>query len=340
MKTRRNNTANRRKKKSKKAGSNRILHYLVWVLAFIAAFLAFFLAGYYVGYVHAKKETTLETSKKERQRQAALDKLEHSIRQKENLNKKLEEILKKERRYDVTAAHETQEPSVLKPPAKKPQKHPLHHARLAIIFDDVSFPSQVHAIKSLGIKATMSFFPPSSIHPHTPELAAKEKFYMIHLPMEAMHFHKEEPYTLRVGESEEDIEDRIRSIRRLFPRVHYINNHTGSKFTADRESVKRLIRVLDRNHIHFIDSRTTAQTQVPYVMKLYHHRYVARDVFLDHKGDVASIKKQIALAVKLAKRDGECIAIGHPHPNTIRAIAQSKNLLKSVDLVYVYELYR
>ena len=332
--------AKRKKKKSKTSGSERILRYLVWALAVLAAFLALFLAGYYFGYVSAKKDVAHEISKKEQQRRAALDKLERTVKQKQNLNKKLEAILKKERKYDVTAAHETQEPSVLRPPVKKLKKHPSHHARLAIIFDDVSFPSQVHAIKSLGIKATMSFFPPSAIHPHTPELAAKEKFYMIHLPMEAMHFHKEEPYTLRVGQSEAQIEERIRSIRKLFPRVHYINNHTGSKFTADRASVKRLIRVLDRNHIHFIDSRTTAKTQVPFVMKLYGHKYMARDVFLDHNGDIASIKKQIALAVKLAKRDGECIAIGHPHPNTIRALAQSKKLLRSVDLVYIYELYR
>ena len=332
--------AKRKSKKKAKKGSERILRYIIWALAFIAVFLALFLSGYYFGYVSAKEDVAQEMSKKEQQRRAALDKLERTVRQKQNLNKKLEAILKKEQKYDVTAAHETKDQNVLRPPVKKPQKRAHKEARLAIIFDDVSFPSQVHAIKSLGIKATMSFFPPSSIHPHTPQLAAKERFYMIHLPMEAMHFYKEEPYTLRVGQSEAQIEERIRSIRKLFPRVHYINNHTGSKFTSDRESVKKLIRVLDRNHIHFIDSRTTAKTQVPFVMKQNGHKYMARDVFLDHNGDIESIKKQIALAVKLAKRDGECIAIGHPHPNTIRALAQSKNLLRSVDLVYVYELYR
>ena len=331
--------AKRKKRKNKAPTSERLLRSIVWILAFITAFLALFLVGYYFGYTSAKEDVAKELSKKERQRQAALDKLERTVKQKKNLNKKLEEILKKEQKYDVTAAHETQEPSVLKPRVKKPEKHPTHNARLAIIFDDVSFPSQVRAIKSLGIKATMSFFPPSAIHPHTPELAAKEKFYMIHLPMEAMHFHKAEPYTLRVGQSESQIEQRIRSIRKLFPRVHYINNHTGSKFTSDRESVKKLIRVLDKNHIKFIDSRTTAKTQVPAVMKLYGHKYMARDVFLDHNGDVASIKKQIALAVKIAKKYGTCIAIGHPHPNTIRALAQSKKLLQDVDLVYIYELY-
>jgi len=330
----------KKRSKAKVKSSEYFLHYLAWGLAIVAAFLAIFLVGYYFGYSSAKDDITTELNSKELQRKEALDKLEKTVRQKQDLNKKLEEILKKEQKHDITAAHETQDVSVLKPREKKSYKKRHRVAKLAIIFDDVSFAPQVRAIKSLGIKTTMSFFPPSSIHPHTPELAAKERFYMIHLPMEAMHFHKEEPYTLHVGESEKRIDERIKAIKRLFPRVHYINNHTGSKFTADRESVKRLIHVLDRNHIRFIDSRTTAKTEVPYVMKLYRHKYMARDVFLDHKGDIASIIKQIELAVKIAKRDGECIAIGHPHPNTIRALAKSKKLLQSVDLVYIYDLYR
>ena len=75
-------------------------------------------------------------------------------------------------------------------------------------------------------------------------------------------------------------------------------------------------------------------------MKEFGHPYVARDVFLDHDGDIASIQKQIRLAVKLAKKYGSVIVIGHPHPNTIAALAKSKKLFNDVKLVYVYELYR
>ncbi len=331
--------AKRKKRKKNSTSLERMLRIAVWSLAVIAALLALFLSGYYFGYLHGKEDLSRQLSKKEQQRKAALDKLEQTISQKRSLNKKLEEILKKGHAHDVTAAHETQEPAVLKPPKKKPTTHKAKDAKLAIIFDDVSFGSQVRAIKSLGVPVTMSFFPPSSLHPKTPQLAAKEKFYMIHLPMEAMHFHKEEPFTLRVGDSEEQIQQRIQSIRKLFPRVHYMNNHTGSKFTADKASVEKLVRVLQKNHITFIDSRTTAKTKVPEVMKEFGKPYIARDVFLDHKGDIASIQKQIKTAVKTAKKYGSCIAIGHPHPNTIIALARSKKLLQQVDLVYIYELH-
>lgn len=334
--------AKKRKRKTKKTSGEKFLHSLVWVLSGIAVLMVLFLAGYYFGYSSAKDEVTEHLAKKEQERKAALDKLEKTIRQKKDLGKKLATLLKQEQKkgYDVTAAHETQDKKVLQPREKKPLAHKNTKPKLALIFDDVSFPSQIRAIKSLGLKATMSFFPPSAIHPHTPELAAKEKFYMIHLPMEAMNFHKEEPYTLRVGDSEAKIEKRIDAILKLFPRVHYINNHTGSRFTSDKQAVERLVRVLDRHHIRFIDSRTTAQTKVPEVMKEFGHRYVARDVFLDHNGDVASIEKQIKLVIKLAKKYGTAIVIGHPHPNTILALAKNKKLFKDVQLVYVYELYR
>ncbi len=333
--------AKRKRKKSKSLSSERFLRYLVWILAGVATLLVLFLVGYYFGYNSAKEDIASKLEQKERQRSEALKKLEKEVKQKQSLNKKLEQLLKKEskKRYDITARHETDDKKVLQPIHKPKASATGKKPKLAIIFDDVSFASQIKAIKALNMKVTMSFFPPSSIHPDTPKLAAKERFYMIHLPMEAMHFHKEEPYTLRVGDSQRRINERIAKIKSLFPRVHYINNHTGSKFTSDKESVERLINVLDRYHIEFIDSRTTAKTQVPAVMKERGRPYMARDVFLDHKGDVASIKKQIALAVKVAKKYGEAIAIGHPHPNTLLALSQSRSLLRNVELVYIYELY-
>ncbi len=329
----------RRKKRSKALSSEKFLRYLVWILAVIASLLVLFLVGYYFGYNNAKEDIVHELMQKEKERSIAMDKLKETIKQKESLNKKLEKILKKERRkkYDVTAAHEIEDKKVLKP-VKKEKTFSTKYPKLAIIFDDVSFPSQVKAIKSLGFKVTMSFFPPSAIHPKTPQLAKKERFYMIHLPMEAIHFYKEEPFTLRAGDSETKIEERIAGIRQLFPRMRYINNHTGSKFTSDKKSVQRLVHVLDKYGIKFIDSRTASETKVPEVMRELKRPYLARDVFLDHEGDVASIKKQIDRAVKIARKYGQAIAIGHPHPNTIRALAQSKNLLKSVELVYVYQL--
>ncbi len=324
----------KKRKRTKKLKNDKFLHYLAITLAFVASFFVFFFGGYYFGYHNGTKAMSAKIEKKELQRAEALKKLEKILKE----NKPI--IKKKEKQYDITAAHEIEDKKALQPlPRKQQLRSTRHYPKLAIIFDDVSFGYQVKEIKALGLKVTMSFFPPTAIHPNTPALAAKEPFYMVHLPMEAMHFNKEETFTLHVKDSRKKIENRIRKIKELFPRAEYINNHTGSRFTANKQAVERLISVLDENGIHFIDSRTTSKTKVKEIMKKHHHKYIARDVFLDNNGDIASIKKQIVQAVRIAKKYGAAIAIGHPHSNTIKALQESKNLFKGVELVYVYQLY-
>jgi polysaccharide deacetylase 2 family uncharacterized protein YibQ len=185
----------------------------------------------------------------------------------------------------------------------------------------------------------MSFLPPSAARPNSAKLASHEKFYMVHLPMEAMNWNKEEPYTLYAGDSQEVISKRIEAIKKLYPKVRYINNHTGSKFTASEVAVNRLINALNAQNIHFIDSRTTADTKVPKVMKNYGLKYMARDVFLDHHSDKEYVKSQIKQAIRIAKSHGTAIAIGHPNANTLDAIKESKEFFRDIELVEVYKLY-
>ena len=234
-----------------------------------------------------------------------------------------------------TARHEY-EKQPPKPP-KRPEKSDQRAKRpmLAIIIDDVSFAHDVRHIEALHLPLTMSFLPPSPRHPDSARLAAKAPFYMVHLPLEAMAFSAEEPKTLHTGDSAEVIDARVREIKRLFPKVRYVNNHTGSRFTSDATAMQRLISALDREGITFIDSRTTAKTAVPALMKALHRPYLARDVFLDHDPDIDAVKKQIARAVALAKKHGFAVAIGHPHKMTLAALAASKALLSQVRLVRI-----
>ena len=210
--------------------------------------------------------------------------------------------------------------------------------RLAIIIDDVSHASQVRALRALGFPINLSFFPPSAEHPHTPKLASTLSHYMVHLPLEAFRFHKEEPYTLRTTSSRAEMARVVGRIRELFPKARYVNNHTGSKFTADEEAVRRLVGVLERYDFRLLDSRTTAKTKVPKVMQDLGRPYLHRDIFLDNEADVAYIQSQLKKAVELAKRRGYAVAIGHPKPATIEALRRSKGILKEVQLVYIEDL--
>ena len=335
------------RKKNKAKTSSHLLTYIAWTLAFVTVILTSLAIGYYLGFNDAQAQAKEQINLKEKKRLALLKKLEDATKEEnKSVNTRLKEVLKqtppKKAQELLDAKHEYDPDKLAKPPVREKIKivRADEKPKLAIILDDVSVKSQVEAIKSLNLPLTMSFLPPSKYRPNSAKLAQNESFYMVHLPMEAMSFTKEEPFTLRVDDSEQKISNRIRKLKELFPRVRYINNHTGSKFTSNERAVNKLIFELRKNNINFIDSRTIADTKVPKVMKNFGLKYIGRDVFLDHHSEKEYVKSQIKHAIRIAKEHGSAIAIGHPHKNTLLAIKESKSLLnKEVDLVFVDKIY-
>jgi polysaccharide deacetylase 2 family uncharacterized protein YibQ len=236
----------------------------------------------------------------------------------EVLKKKLTEVLKQE--GDIKSPDTTKRSSSNLP-------------KLVIIIDDVSYDYDVQAIRSVDLPLVMSFLPPVERHPNSARLAQGINGYMVHLPLEAMDFKDEDDGTLRVGDSIEKITQTIVKIKKWYPNVRHINNHTGSKFTSDKASMEKLLKVLDNEGIIFVDSRTIGTTKAKEILEKQGKRYIHRDVFLDHQDGVANVKAQIREAVKVAKQNGSAIAIGHPRPDTIVALKQSRELLKQVQLV-------
>jgi len=329
----------------KKTTQNRMLNYISWSIGGLLLLVAIFGIGYYVGFEDANVSAQKSVQKERAKTKKLLEKINTATTlpvKKTTQKKQLKSVLdKNQNRYAKSAKHEyaTKNGNAKPPkPYKREVKKSVNKPKLAIIIDDVSFARDVREIKKLHIPLTMSFLPPNTIHPNSAHLAANEPYYMVHLPMEAMNFPSAEPLTLMVDNTQQEILHEVEKVKRLFPRVAYINNHTGSRFTSDERAMNRLMFALQREHIGFIDSRTTAQTKVPLVMKNYGLKYIARDVFLDHDSSVAAIKVQIARAVKIAKKHGSAIAIGHPHKETLQALSESSALLNEVELVRIDSL--
>lgn len=215
----------------------------------------------------------------------------------------------------------------------------IKQARLAIIIDDMANISQVKALQALNLKVNPSFFPSDKNHIDTPKLALKFDFYMVHLPLAAINYAKPELDTLNPNDTQERIFKKIKQIKKDFKDLKFINNHTGSLFTSNEEAMKKLYKAFEKEGLIFVDSKTIASSKAPKIAKALGQIYIQRDVFLDNQDDVAYIKKQLMDAVKLAKKKGFAIAIGHPRKNTFKALEQSKDLLESVELVYLSEIY-
>lgn len=248
----------------------------------------------------------------------------------DNLNLKTNQSLKSATNYSTN--------SNIKPkPTNKPKSN---KPKLAIIIDDISTFYHAKKIKSLGLNITPSIFPISQNYPQAISVAREFKFYMIHLPLEAINYPYQEKNTLKVGDSIEKINKQIAKIRSDFPNAIYINNHTGSKFTSDYSSMKILFNSLKTYKMIFIDSYTTKESKAGILSKEFGNKYLKRDVFIDNNKDEKAIINQIRRAIKIAKISGQAIAIGHPYSQTFKALEVMKNELKSeVELVFVKDLY-
>jgi len=211
--------------------------------------------------------------------------------------------------------------------------------KLVIILDDVSFNYQVKAIKSIPLNITPSFFPPTKVHPYTPVYAKEFKVYMVHVPMQAVNYPHPEPDTMDINWSYIQIKNRINQIKKWFPNAKFINNHTGSKFTANLKEMKKLFKVLKEDDLGFVDSKTTRYSKAKDAEKIYKIPFYSRDIFLDDRQNIKYIQNQLKKAVEIAKKRGYAIAIGHPHSTTIQALKESQNILKNVDVITINRLY-
>lgn len=210
--------------------------------------------------------------------------------------------------------------------------------KLAIVIDDVTTTYQINKLLNVGYKTTLSILPPTSRNGSTTEMVKDLPFYMIHFPMEAKYFKGEEQYTLHIKDSYEQIEKRVAQMRSWYPNAQFTNNHTGSKFTENKEAMDKLFRALKKYNFTFMDSRTTSKSVGKIMAEKYNMPYLARNIFLDNEQDFNYIQNQLKQAIRIAKKRGHAIAIGHPYDITIKVLRESKPLLKDLELIYINQL--
>ena len=233
-------------------------------------------------------------------------------------------------------------------PSKLQPAHPGHPSsvtgpRLAIIIDDLGADlAPATALFALDYPLTLSILPN---HPHSADIAdeARHRGYqvMLHLPMQSLANETPEPEELRTGMSSAEVARALTEMLQTVPHVSGVNNHQGSLVTSDPRMMAELMPLLRQRNLFFIDSRTTAATVAYQAAQTARVPSSFRDVpFLDDVRDVSAIRKQLELAIRDAKERGEGIAIGHPHPETLRALAEVLPQVEArgVHLVYASDL--
>ncbi|NOY67919.1 MAG: divergent polysaccharide deacetylase family protein [Deltaproteobacteria bacterium] len=206
-------------------------------------------------------------------------------------------------------------------PALAPGKRPM----VAIIIDDMGYEQKLcEKFIRLAAPITCSILPGS---PHRLEIAQyahkKGKCVMLHLPMEPVQYPAVNPGPGALLSSMGP-DTLIRILKQDINSVPYIsgvNNHMGSRLTADSDKMNQVLSILKTRRLFFIDSRTTAKTVARSSARLFALPFAERDVFLDNNPSEKKIRKQIKKLILIAEKTGVAIGIGHPHESTCKAIA-------------------
>lgn len=213
---------------------------------------------------------------------------------------------------------------------------------ISIIIDDMGYRLR-HGKRALRLPAniTYSFLPYAPYSRDLANIANRHgKEAMLHIPMQADNGKKLGPGGLTTSMPKEIFQLELKHTLTAIPNIKGMNNHMGSSLTRMPQPMQWLMQSLKKENKYFIDSRTTNDSVALSVAREYHIPSETRDVFLDHDLTPAKIRKQLAQVIKVARRKGTAIAIGHPFPETISVLEKWIPQLdaQGIKLVYVSEL--
>ena len=230
---------------------------------------------------------------------------------------------------------------------KKPEKAESAEWLVAIIIDDMGNDLEaLEEICSLGQPITISVLPQSVYAEETARIAHEKGLeVMLHLPGESLNHQEDNDSTaglIRSGMSPEDIQALVEDSIARVPHIQGVNNHMGSKITQEEAVMRPILETLKQRDLFFLDSRTTADSIAFDLARKMGLRCACRHIFLDASVGVEFSKQQMSGLVRLSRRTGQAIGIGHPFPETLRALRESLPLLAGhkVKPVFISEIIR
>jgi len=144
---------------------------------------------------------------------------------------------------------------------------------------------------------------------------------IVHMPFENLaNKGGEESFVLSTTMDSETIQERVQAALDEIPSAIGMNNHQGSKASADQHVMSNVARVLKRRNLFFVDSRTTTETVAESTMEAYKVPTTRRNIFLDNEDDEGKIHAQLIKLAEKSEEWGAAVGIGHVKPKTLKIL--------------------
>lgn len=190
---------------------------------------------------------------------------------------------------------------------------------ITLIIDDIGYNLR-NGMRAVSLPGAISY----AVLPHTPysKRLAKTahqmgKTVMLHAPMTNVHQRAPGPGTLSPAMDQSAFTTELSKALDAIPFVQGVNNHMGSELTQDKMRMQWLMEEVAKRRLFFIDSRTTAASVAAITARANGIPSMSRDVFLDHIRTPEAVNEAFDTLIRLARRNGHAVGIGHPHSVTL-----------------------
>ncbi len=208
---------------------------------------------------------------------------------------------------------------------------------VALIMDDMGQSLEtLDELIALERPVTVSVLPYSAYAAETARRAHERGLeVLLHLPLESVNNHEAMAGTeglIMTMMTEPAI---VAAFEAGYDRVPFAagtNNHMGSRFTADRDLMRVLLKPVKDRGLFFVDSRTTAKTVALEEARRMGIPAAQRDVFLDADEDRGRIRGRLIELFQKARKRGRAVGICHPFPETLAVLKSTYRLLDAYGL--------
>lgn len=197
--------------------------------------------------------------------------------------------------------------------------------RLAVVIDDIGYNLSVpREYLALGLPLTFSVLPDLEHSREAVALIRKSgREFLVHLPMEPLRYPEVDPGPgpLLLSHGADATRRRLEGYFLRLPGAIGASNHMGSAYTSDAEKMQVVQAVVAQQGRVFLNSLTSNSSVPRRIAGKNGFRYLERNIFLDNVREEGAIRRQLARAMRIARRRGRAIAIGHPYGETRRVLA-------------------
>ena len=203
--------------------------------------------------------------------------------------------------------------------------------RIALIIDDIGRASyQARQFLKLRVPITFAILPRlQKTHALAEEIHDQGHEIMLHQPMEPYESDIDPgPGALYVGDALNRIDRIMMENISDVPFAKGVNNHMGSRFTSCEKEMNEVLQVIKNKGFFFVDSLTTNRSAAYSTAKKLEVSAARRHIFLDNCLEESAILSQLTRLKSIALKNGCAIGIGHPFPETAKAVERFLDTLE------------